>query len=79
MKANSKLLAIFKTTKISSVQRKLDTDAARRFKSVPTFDFHFEFIISFLQLYIYLEVDSEFCFPYLTSSYSRRLVVRSDY
>ena len=41
------LLIFFKITKINSIKRELDTDAAITFKSFPTFDFHFEFIISF--------------------------------
>ena len=32
---------------MNSIKRELDTDAAITFKSLPTFDFYFEFIISF--------------------------------
>ena len=32
---------------MNSIKRELDTDAAITFKSLPTFDFRFEFIISF--------------------------------
>ena len=41
------LLIFSNITKMNSIKRKLDTDAAITFKSLPTFDFHFEFIISF--------------------------------
>ena len=41
------LLIFSKITKMNSIKRKLDTDAAITFKSLPTFGFHFEFIISF--------------------------------
>ena len=40
------LLIFSKITKMNSIKRELDTDAAITFKSLPTFDFHFEFIIS---------------------------------
>ena len=41
------LFIFSKITKMNSIKRELDTDAAITFKSLPTFDFHFEFIISF--------------------------------
>ena len=41
------LFIFSKITKMNSIKRELDTDAAITFKSPPTFDFHFEFIISF--------------------------------
>ena len=41
------LLIFSKITKMNSIKRKLDTDAAITFKSLPCFHFHFEVIISF--------------------------------